>query len=45
VAAQICTWADAGATNLSIDTMRAGLTTVDEHLDVLARAAEAIPRP
>ncbi|HEY1489240.1 MAG TPA: LLM class F420-dependent oxidoreductase [Micromonosporaceae bacterium] len=32
-------WSEAGATHLSINTMRAGLMTVDEHLDVLARVA------
>jgi probable F420-dependent oxidoreductase len=33
-------WADAGATHVSISTMGAGLTTVDDHLDALALAAE-----
>ena len=36
VAEQIAAWAQAGATHLSVNTMGAGLTTVDEHLDVLA---------
>ncbi|BBZ30038.1 hypothetical protein MMAD_43330 [Mycolicibacterium madagascariense] len=41
VAAQIAAWSRAGATHLSVNTMRAGLTTVDEHLDVLAEVAAA----
>jgi probable F420-dependent oxidoreductase len=35
-------WRDAGATHLSINTMGSGLATVDEHLGVLAEAAEAL---
>jgi probable F420-dependent oxidoreductase len=35
-------WRDAGATHLSINTMGSGLATVDEHLHVLAEAAEAL---
>ena len=35
-------WRNAGATHLSINTMGAGFRTVDEHLDALAKAAEAI---
>ena len=42
VAAEIAAWAEVGATHLSINTMRAGLTTVDEHLDVLGRVAESL---
>ncbi|MET0474715.1 MAG: LLM class F420-dependent oxidoreductase [Mycobacterium sp.] len=42
VAAQIAAWGDAGASHLSINTMRAGLKTVDEHLEVLARVAQAL---
>lgn len=41
VAEQIAAWSQAGATHLSVNTMRAGLTTVDEHLDVLAEVAAA----
>ena len=33
-------WADAGATHVSLNTMGAGLETVDDHLDALAAAAE-----
>lgn len=40
---EVTAWADAGATHLSINTMGAGLTTVDDHLAVLARVAEALP--
>ena len=42
VAAEIAAWAEVGATHLSINTMHAGLTTVDEHLDVLGRVAESL---
>jgi probable F420-dependent oxidoreductase len=35
-------WQDAGATHLSVNTMGAGLRTVDDHLGALASAAEAI---
>jgi alkanesulfonate monooxygenase SsuD/methylene tetrahydromethanopterin reductase-like flavin-dependent oxidoreductase (luciferase family) len=39
-ARQVERWRTAGATHLSIDTMRAGLATVDDHIDALAQAAE-----
>jgi probable F420-dependent oxidoreductase len=39
---QVGRWRDAGATHVSINTMGAGLATVDEHLEVLALAAEAL---
>jgi len=35
-------WRAAGATHLSINTMGAGLTSVDAHLDALAAAATAL---
>jgi probable F420-dependent oxidoreductase len=35
-------WRAAGATHLSINTMGAGLATVEEHLEVLALAAQAV---
>ena len=35
-------WREAGATHLGIDTMRAGFTSVDEHLDALNAVAEAL---
>jgi probable F420-dependent oxidoreductase len=35
-------WQGAGATHLSVNTMGAGLKTVDDHLAALARAAEAV---
>lgn len=35
-------WRDAGASHVSVNTMNAGLSTVDEHLDALALAAEAL---
>jgi probable F420-dependent oxidoreductase len=41
LAAAIRQWQDAGATHLSVNTMGAGLKTVDDHLAALATAAEA----
>ena len=35
-------WRDAGATHVSINTMNAGLGSVDGHLDALATTAEAL---
>jgi probable F420-dependent oxidoreductase len=35
-------WRAAGATHLSVNTMGAGLASVDDHLGALARAAEAL---
>jgi probable F420-dependent oxidoreductase len=35
-------WQQSGATHLSVNTMRAGLETVDDHLAVLARVAAEI---
>ena len=40
LAKSLRSWADAGATHVSINTMGAGLKTVDDHLDALATAAE-----
>ncbi|OBJ54287.1 LLM class F420-dependent oxidoreductase [Mycobacterium sp. 1423905.2] len=39
VAAEIAAWKAAGATHLSINTMRFGLVSVDDHLEVLQRVA------
>jgi probable F420-dependent oxidoreductase len=39
----IVRWRDSGATHVSINTMGAGLNTVDDHLAVLARVAELLP--
>lgn len=44
VAAQIAAWAGAGASHLSINTMGAGLTSVDDHLEVLARVVQSLPK-
>ena len=41
LAAGIRQWRDADATHLSVNTMGAGLKTVDDHLAALATAAEA----
>ena len=38
-------WRDAGATHLSVNTMNAGLGTVDRHLEVLADVAIALRLP
>jgi probable F420-dependent oxidoreductase len=35
-------WRDAGATHVSINTMRAGLRTVDDHIDTLATVAKGL---
>jgi probable F420-dependent oxidoreductase len=43
-ATQIAAWAEAGASHLSINTMGAGLTSVDQHLEVLARVGESLPK-
>jgi probable F420-dependent oxidoreductase len=42
---QVERWRAAGATHLSIDTMRAGLVTVDDHLDALRTAARLMGLP
>ena len=42
VAKHVAKWADAGATHLSINTMGAGLDTVDDHLAALSAAAEVL---
>ena len=42
-AEQLEAWAKAGASHVSVNTMGAGLKTVDEHLAVLARVAELLP--
>lgn len=39
-AADIAAWRDAGATHLSVNTMRAGLTDVDAHLGALEQVAD-----
>ncbi|MDO3634661.1 LLM class F420-dependent oxidoreductase [Mycolicibacterium arseniciresistens] len=38
--AQLAAWADAGASHLSVNTMGAGLRTVDDHLAVLTEVAK-----
>jgi len=35
-------WADAGATHVAINTARAGLSSADQHIEALARAAKAL---
>jgi len=39
---RIAAWRDAGATHLSINTMRAGFSTVDEHIAALSAASHAV---
>ncbi len=41
-AGSIAEWRAAGATHVSINTMRAGLATVDDHLSVLSQVADAV---
>lgn len=38
-------WRDAGASHISVNTMSAGLSSVDEHLDALASVADALELP
>jgi hypothetical protein len=42
VAAQFDKWRAINATHVGINTMGAGLATVDEHLDALARVSKAV---
>ena len=42
VAARIGSWRDTGATHVSVNTMGAGLRTVDDHLGALTRIADAL---
>jgi probable F420-dependent oxidoreductase len=42
LAEQAARWQDAGATHVSINTMGAGLATLDDHLAALAEAARAL---
>jgi hypothetical protein len=39
---QVEKWREAGATHLTIDTMRLGLATVDDHIAAVGRAADLI---
>ena len=39
---QVGRWRDAGATHVAINTMNAGLGSVDGHLDALATTARAL---
>jgi probable F420-dependent oxidoreductase len=43
VADELARWSAAGATHASVNTMGAGLRTVDEHLAALAAVAETVP--
>lgn len=42
VAGQVRAWREAGATHVSVNTMGAGLSTVDEHLAALESVARAV---
>ena len=42
VALQVDKWRAVGATHLGVNTMGAGLTTVDDHLEVLGRVAKRV---
>ena len=41
-AEQIAAWRQAGATHVSINTMGAGLASVDDHLDALASVSAGL---
>jgi probable F420-dependent oxidoreductase len=43
VADQLAEWTKAGASHVSVNTMGAGLKTVDDHLAALAAVAESLP--
>jgi probable F420-dependent oxidoreductase len=43
VADQLAQWAEAGASHVSVNTMGAGLETVDDHLAALSRVADSLP--
>lgn len=43
VADRLAEWAKAGATHVSVNTMGAGLATVDEHLSALSEVAATLP--
>jgi len=42
IARQTARWRDAGASHLTLDTMRAGLATVDDHIAALTTAADLL---
>jgi len=42
LARQAGKWRDAGATHIAVNTMGAGLASVDDHLAALAKAADAL---
>jgi probable F420-dependent oxidoreductase len=44
VADEVATWAQSGASHVSINTMGAGLKTVDAHLAALTAVAEVLPK-
>ena len=43
VGRELAPWAEAGASHVSVNTMGAGLKSVDDHLDALAAVAESLP--
>jgi probable F420-dependent oxidoreductase len=44
VVAKVARWVQVGASHISINTMGAGLETVDDHVAALAAVAEALPK-
>ena len=44
VVAKVAKWVQVGASHISINTMGAGLKTVDDHLAALTAVAEALPK-
>ena len=43
VTKELAAWAEAGASHVSVNTMSAGLKTVDDHLAALAQVAASLP--
>lgn len=43
VTKELAAWAEAGASHVSVNTMSAGLQTVDDHLAALAQVAASLP--
>ena len=44
-ARQVCAWKEMGATHLAVETRRAGLRTVEEHIDAIRRFREFFTQP
>jgi hypothetical protein len=44
-AEELATWAEVGASHVSVNTMSAGLKTIDDHLAVLSEVAASLADP